>query len=90
MVSNVTILRLIADPCWSLLRGGWLSVQRMMDDLCRHSTLNSIELLSNGAGLTHENTSDEIRRLDAGSKFDSSFAGEHTPSLDVILRAMAK
>lgn len=40
---------------------------------------------TDGAGLVGEKTWDELRRLDAGGKFDRRFAGERIPSLDEIL-----
>jgi glycerophosphoryl diester phosphodiesterase len=41
--------------------------------------------MTDGAGLIHEKTWDEIRRLDAGRKFDAQFAGERVPLLDEVL-----
>lgn len=41
--------------------------------------------MTDGTGLIHEKTWDEIHRLDAGRKFHAQFAGERVPLLDEIL-----
>ena len=45
-----------------------------------------LEVTTNGRGLFHKLTAAEIDRLDAGSWFDPSFAGERVPRLDAYLR----
>lgn len=45
-----------------------------------------LEYSTDGAGLFHDLTAAEIDRLDAGSWFDPSFAGERVPRLDEYLR----
>lgn len=45
-----------------------------------------LHITTDGRGLFHELTAAEIDRLDAGSWFDPSFAGQRVPRLDEYLR----
>lgn len=46
----------------------------------------SLERTTNGKGKVIESTLQELKRLDAGSKFQSSFSGETIPSLREVLQ----
>jgi glycerophosphoryl diester phosphodiesterase len=43
---------------------------------------NTLDRTTNGTGEVHKHTFDEIRALDAGTKFSPSFAGTKVPTLD--------
>jgi glycerophosphoryl diester phosphodiesterase len=43
---------------------------------------STLDRTSNGTGEVHKHTFDEIRALDAGSKFSPAFAGTRVPTLD--------
>lgn len=45
-----------------------------------------LDRTTNGTGLVQSRTFDEIRRLDAGSWFSRTFAGEKIPSLEEVLQ----
>lgn len=48
----------------------------------------SVYRTTNGAGLVKDLTLEELRALDAGSKFDPKFAGEQVPTLEEALDAV--
>lgn len=45
----------------------------------------TLDRTTNGAGPVAQRTFEQVRALDAGSWFDSSFAGEHVPTLEEFL-----
>jgi len=49
---------------------------------------NSVDRTTDGHGRVGEMTLAEIRRLDAGSKFDKRFAGERVPTLEETLNTL--
>lgn len=44
----------------------------------------TLERTTNGSGFVETYTLDELKKLDAGSKFDKKFAGEKIPTLDEV------
>jgi glycerophosphoryl diester phosphodiesterase len=47
-----------------------------------------VDRTTNGMGLVNELTLNELKELDAGSKFDESFSGEKIPTLSEVLEAI--
>lgn len=45
----------------------------------------TVDRTTNGKGLVHEMTFDQVRQLDAGAKFSAQFAGTKVPSFDEAL-----
>lgn len=47
---------------------------------------HTLERTTNGKGVVHQHTFEELRQLDAGSWFASEFKGEQIPSLEEVLK----
>ncbi|HEV2250044.1 MAG TPA: glycerophosphodiester phosphodiesterase family protein, partial [Candidatus Limnocylindria bacterium] len=60
-------------------------VQRTADGVPIVIHDDTLERTTSGTGRVRDRTFDEIRLLDAGIRFDPSFAGERVPSLDELL-----
>jgi glycerophosphoryl diester phosphodiesterase len=76
--------------CLELRIGFEFDVQRTKDGelVCIHD--DTVDRTANGTGKVSEMTFEQIRRLDAGSWFDSKFAGERVPSVDDVLKLVAE
>ena len=76
--------------CLELRLGFEFDVERTKDGhlVCIHD--NSVDRTTNGTGKVSALTLDEIRRLDAGSWFDSKFAGEKVPTVEEVLNLVAE
>ena len=72
--------------CLELRLGFEFDVQRTKDGqlVCIHD--DTVNRTTNGTGKVAELTLDEIRRLDAGSWFDSKFAGEKVPTIEEVMK----
>jgi glycerophosphoryl diester phosphodiesterase len=68
--------------CLELRLGLEFDVQRTKDGhlVCIHD--DTVNRTTNGTGNVADLTLDEIRRLDAGSWFDPTFAGEKVPTIE--------
>ncbi len=75
--------------CLELRLGFEFDVSRTSDGhlVCIHD--NTVDRTTNGTGQVAALTLAEIRKLDAGSWFDSKFAGEKVPTVDEVLRLIA-
>jgi len=51
---------------------------------------STVNRTTNGKGKVKELTLEELKKLEAGSHFDISFAGEPIPTLDEVLQAVGK
>lgn len=72
--------------CLELRLGFEFDVQRTKDGhlVCIHD--DTVNRTTNGQGRVAEMTLQEIQALDAGSWFDSRFAGERVPSVEQVLK----
>jgi glycerophosphoryl diester phosphodiesterase len=50
----------------------------------------TVDRTTNGTGRVNQLPYDELRKLDAGSKFDKKYAGEKIPTLDEVFKAVGK
>lgn len=50
----------------------------------------TVDRTTNGKGRVNQIAFDDLRKLDAGSKFDKKFAGEKIPTLDEVFKAVGK
>jgi len=75
------------QACLSLRLGFELDVRRSTDAelVCLHD--ETVNRTTNGSGKVADITFDELKKLDAGSKFGQSFAGERVPALADVLAA---
>lgn len=76
--------------CLELGLGFETDLQRTRDGhlVCIHD--DTVERTTNGRGRVTEMTLAELRRLDAGSWFDVSFAGQRVPTLDEVLELVRR
>jgi glycerophosphoryl diester phosphodiesterase len=76
--------------CLELRLGFEFDVQRTKDGqlVCIHD--DTVDRTTDGTGNVAELTLEQIRRLDAGSWFDSKFAGEKVPTLEEVLSLVAE
>lgn len=76
--------------CLELRIGFEFDVERTQDGhlICLHDT--TVDRTTNGSGNVAEMKLAQIRRLDAGSWFDPRFAGEKVPTVDEVLRLIAR
>ncbi|QDU28284.1 Glycerophosphoryl diester phosphodiesterase [Anatilimnocola aggregata] len=76
--------------CLELRSGFEFDVERTKDGqlICIHDS--TVERTTNGTGKVSELTLEQVRRLDAGSWFDLSFAGEKVPTIEEVLRLVAE
>lgn len=76
--------------CLELGLGFETDLQRTRDGhlVCIHD--DTVDRTSDGHGRVTEMTLAELRRLDAGSWFDVSFAGQKIPTLDEVLELVRK
>lgn len=76
--------------CMELRVGFEFDVRRTKDEqlICIHDS--TVDRTTNGTGTVSEMTLKEVRQLDAGSWFDPRFAGEKVPTVEEILRLVAK
>lgn len=72
--------------CLELRHGFEFDVARTKDGhlVCIHD--DTVDRTTNGKGKVSEMMLDKIRELDAGSWFDTSFAGEKVPTVEEILK----
>jgi glycerophosphoryl diester phosphodiesterase len=75
--------------CLELRFGFEFDVQRTKDGhlVCIHD--DTVDRTTNGKGQVSDLTLEEIRRLDAGSWFDPTFAGEKVPTVEEVLTLIA-
>ncbi|MFO1004254.1 MAG: glycerophosphodiester phosphodiesterase family protein [Planctomycetaceae bacterium] len=76
--------------CLELRIGFEFDVEKTKDGqlVCIHD--DTVDRTTNGKGAVSELTLEEIRDLDAGSWFDSRFAGEKLPTIEEILKLVAQ
>lgn len=76
--------------CLELRIGFEFDVQRTKDGylVCIHD--DTVDRTTNGKGQVSELTLEEIQKLDAGSWFDSKFAGEKVPTVEEVLKLVAE
>ncbi|MEX1028151.1 MAG: glycerophosphodiester phosphodiesterase family protein [Candidatus Paceibacterota bacterium] len=76
--------------CLELRLGFEFDVERTRDGhlVCIHDS--TVDRTTDGTGKVSDLTLKEIRRLDAGSWFDSKFAGEKVPTIEEVLKLVAK
>lgn len=76
--------------CLELRLGFEFDVQRTKDGhlVCIHD--DTVDRTTNGTGKVAALTLAEIRKLDAGSWFDPKFAGEKMPTVEEVLKLVAK
>ena len=76
--------------CLELRLGFEFDVEKTKDGqlVCIHD--DTVDRTTNGTGKVSELTLEEIRRLDAGSWFDSKFAGEKVPTIEEVLKLVAE
>jgi glycerophosphoryl diester phosphodiesterase len=76
--------------CLELRLGFEFDVEKTKDGqlVCIHD--DTVDRTTNGTGKIAELTLEEIRRLDAGSWFDSEFAGEKVPTIEEVLKLVAE
>ncbi len=76
--------------CLELRLGFEFDVQRTKDGelVCIHD--DTVDRTTNGTGHVAEMTLAEVRELDAGSWFDSKFAGEKVPTIEEVLKLVAE
>tara|TARA_R110002095_G_scaffold184231_1_gene161453 strand:+ start:6890 stop:7723 length:834 start_codon:yes stop_codon:yes gene_type:complete len=75
--------------CLELRLGFEFDVQRTKDGhlVCMHD--GTVDRTTNGTGNVSDLTLSEVKQLDAGSWFDSRFAGEKVPTIEEVLRLAA-
>ncbi|MFH1300183.1 MAG: glycerophosphodiester phosphodiesterase family protein [Planctomycetota bacterium] len=75
--------------CLELRLGFEFDVQRTKDGhlVCIHDS--TVDRTTNGTGKVSDLTLAEVKRLDAGSWFDSRFAGEKVPTVEKVLKLAA-
>jgi len=76
--------------CLELRLGFEFDVERTKDGqlVCIHD--NAVDRSTNGTGKVADLTLAQIRELDAGSWFNSKFAGEKIPTIDEVLKLVAE
>ena len=76
--------------CLELRLGFEFDVEKTKDGhlVCIHD--GTVDRTTNGNGNVADLTLEEIRRLDAGSWFDSRFAGEKVPTIEEVLKLVAE
>ncbi|HUG90474.1 MAG TPA: glycerophosphodiester phosphodiesterase family protein, partial [Planctomycetaceae bacterium] len=76
--------------CLELRLGFEFDVQRSKDGhlVCIHD--DSVDRTTDGTGQVSEMTLEQINRLDAGSWFDPTFAGEKVPTVEDVLKLLAE
>jgi len=76
--------------CLELRIGFEFDVERTRDGqlVCIHD--DTVDRTTNGTGKVSELTIAEIKKLDAGSWFDPKFAGERVPTVEEVLRLVAR
>lgn len=76
--------------CLELQIGFEFDVERTKDGhlVCIHD--DTVDRTTDGSGKISQLTLDEIRKLDAGSWFDSKFAGEQVPTVEEVLKLVAE
>jgi glycerophosphoryl diester phosphodiesterase len=76
--------------CLELRLGFEFDVQRTKDGhlVCIHD--GTVDRTTDGTGQVSELTLAEIKRLDAGRWFDAKFAGEQVPTVEEVLKLVAK
>jgi len=76
--------------CLELRLGFEFDVQRTKDGhlVCMHDT--TVNRTTDGTGNVSDLTLAQIKKLDAGSWFDSTFAGEQVPTIDEVLQLVSQ
>jgi glycerophosphoryl diester phosphodiesterase len=76
--------------CLELRLGFEFDVQATKDGrlVCIHD--DTVDRTTDGTGRVAEMTLAEIRQLDAGSRFDPTFAGQKVPTVDEVLKLVAE
>ncbi|MCZ2343559.1 MAG: hypothetical protein LC104_17460 [Bacteroidales bacterium] len=76
--------------CLNLRIGFEFDVTRSKDGtlVCIHD--DSVNRTTNGQGRVADMTLEQLRQLDAGSRFDQKFAGEKIPTIDEVLKLIAE
>ena len=76
--------------CLELRLGFEFDVEKTKDGhlVCIHD--NTVNRTTNGTGSVSDLTLDQIRRLDAGSWFDTRFAGEKVPTVEEVLKLVGE
>jgi len=76
--------------CLELRLGFEFDVDRTKDGhlVCIHD--GTLDRTTNGTGKVSDHTLEQIRELDAGSWFDSKFAGEKVPTIEEVLKLVAE
>lgn len=76
--------------CLELRLGFEFDVERTKDGhlVCIHD--GTVDRTTNGSGKVADFTLAQIQKLDAGSWFDTKFAGEKVPSIDEVMRLIAE
>lgn len=76
--------------CLELRIGFEFDIERTKDGqlICIHDS--TVNRTTNGKGKVSDLTLEQIRELDAGSWFDSKFAGEKVPTVDEVLKLIAE
>lgn len=76
--------------CLELRLGFEFDVQRTKDGhlVCMHDS--TVNRTTDGSGKVSNLSLAEIRKLDAGSWFDSQFAGERVPTIDEVLELVSR
>ena len=76
--------------CLELRLGFEFDVEKTKDGqlVCIHD--DTVDRTTNGTGKVSEMILEEIRRLDAGSWFDSKFASEKVPTVEEVLKLVAE
>lgn len=76
--------------CLELRLGFEFDVQRTRDGhlICLHDT--TVNRTTDGTGKVADLTLAEIKKLDAGSWFDSQFTGERVPTIDEVLELVSR
>ena len=76
--------------CLELRLGFEFDVERTKDGhlVCIHD--DTVERTTDGSGKVSQLTLEEIRKLDAGSWFDSKLAGEKVPTVEEVLELVAE
>ena len=75
--------------CLELRLGFEFDVEKTKDGhlVCIHD--DTVDRTTDGEGAVSELTLQQIRRLDAGSRFDPKFAGERVPTVEEVLKLVA-
>lgn len=76
--------------CLNLRVGFEFDVAKTQDGqlVCIHD--DTLERTTNGTGKVSERTLEELRRLDAGSRFDPRFTGEKIPTIEEVIQLIAE